>query len=139
MIYFFSTQFNNNSNKKIVQPIWVGLGWIFFFTHHGGLSQKIPSTRLMHTPNLFKKRLTNWYDYKNNSYHINDIIIIGKKFITIFKIIDCDYIYIWRIELKNSVFTSCLKPINTSSSIQWLVARVTYYNWCMIKIMFVIS
>ena len=31
---FFSTQFNNNSNKKIVQPMWVGLGWVglnFFF------------------------------------------------------------------------------------------------------------
>ena len=32
---------------------WVGLGWVeFFFTHHGGLGQKIPSTqqltRLMH-------------------------------------------------------------------------------------------
>ena len=26
---------------------WVGLGWIFF-THHGGLGQKIPSTQ----PNL---------------------------------------------------------------------------------------
>ena len=25
---FFSTQFNNNSNKKIVQPMWVGLGWV---------------------------------------------------------------------------------------------------------------
>ena len=24
---------------------WVGLGWVeFFFTHHGGLGQKIPST-----------------------------------------------------------------------------------------------
>jgi len=29
----------------------VGLGWVeFFFTHHGGLGQKIPSTRPMHTP-----------------------------------------------------------------------------------------
>ena len=37
---FFSAQFNNNSNKKIVQPMdstrpntthvgWVGLGWIY--------------------------------------------------------------------------------------------------------------
>ena len=53
---FFSAQFNNNSNKKKlsnpwVQPNpcglgWVGLGWIeFFLTHHGGLSQKIPSPR----------------------------------------------------------------------------------------------
>ena len=62
---FFSTQFNNNSNKKIVQPMgstrlnpthvgWVDLGWIyvmgwvrlnFFLTHHGGLGQKIPSTQ----------------------------------------------------------------------------------------------
>ena len=56
---FFSAQFNNNSNKiKLsnpwvqpdpTQPMWVGLGWVeFFLTHHGGLSQKIPSTR----PNL---------------------------------------------------------------------------------------
>ena len=30
---------------------WVGLGWVeFFLTHHGGLGQKIPSTRPMHTP-----------------------------------------------------------------------------------------
>ena len=29
---------------------WVGLGWVeLFLTHHGGLGQKIPSTRLMHT------------------------------------------------------------------------------------------
>ena len=28
-----------------------GLGWVeFFFTHHGGLGQKIRSTRPMHTP-----------------------------------------------------------------------------------------
>ena len=39
------------------QPMWVGLGWTyvmgwvglgwfeFFLTHHGGLGQKIPSTR----------------------------------------------------------------------------------------------
>ena len=39
---------------------WVGLGWTyvigwieFFFTHHGGLGQKIPSTRPMHTPRLW--------------------------------------------------------------------------------------
>ena len=38
-------------------PMWVGLdlynglGWVeFFLTHHDGLSQKIPSTRPMHTP-----------------------------------------------------------------------------------------
>ena len=56
--------------KKIIQPMsstrlnpthvgwvglmwWVGLGWIFFFTHHGGLGQKIPSTRPTHTPTNF--------------------------------------------------------------------------------------
>ena len=27
---------------------WIGLN--FFLTHHGGLGQKIPSTRPMHTP-----------------------------------------------------------------------------------------
>ena len=62
---FFFTQFNNNSNKKkIIQLMsltwlnpthvgWIGLdlcdglGWVeFFFTHHGGLDQKILSTRL---------------------------------------------------------------------------------------------
>ena len=33
------------------RPMWVGLGWVeFFLTHHGGLSQKILSTRPMHTP-----------------------------------------------------------------------------------------
>ena len=63
---FFSTQFNNNSNKKncpthgfnLTQPNPCGLdwayvmGWVeFFLTHHGGLGQKIPSTRPMHTPN----------------------------------------------------------------------------------------
>ena len=59
---FFSTQFNNNSNKKKmsnpwvnpdpIQPMWVGLdlcdglGWVeFFLTHHGGLGQKISLTR----------------------------------------------------------------------------------------------
>ena len=43
--------------KKINQPIWVGLdlcdglGWVeFFLTHYGGLGQKIPLTRPMHTP-----------------------------------------------------------------------------------------
>ena len=42
------------------RPMWVGLdlcdglGWVeFFFTHHGGLGQKISSIRPMHTP---KKR-----------------------------------------------------------------------------------
>ena len=30
---------------------WVGLGWVeFFLTHHGGLGQKFPSTRPIHTP-----------------------------------------------------------------------------------------
>ena len=64
---FFSTQFNNNSNKKKLsnpwvqpdptQPMWVRLGWVgldlydglswveFFLTHHGGLGQKIPLTQ----------------------------------------------------------------------------------------------
>ena len=66
----FSTQFNNNSNKKnclthgfnliqpnSTQPMWVGLdlcdglGCVeIFLTYHGGLGQKIPSTRPMHTP-----------------------------------------------------------------------------------------
>ena len=39
------------------RPMWVGLdlcdgsGWVeFFLTYHGRLGQKIPSTRLMHTP-----------------------------------------------------------------------------------------
>ena len=38
-------------------PLWIGwdlcdgLGWDeFFLTHHGGLDQKIPLTRPMHTP-----------------------------------------------------------------------------------------
>ena len=54
---FFSAQFNNNSNKKKFSNPWVqpdpcGLGWTyvmgwveFFMTDHGGLGQKIPSTR----------------------------------------------------------------------------------------------
>ena len=49
------------------RPMWVGLGWVgldlcdglgwveFFITHYGGLGQKIPSTRPMHTPKLHKK------------------------------------------------------------------------------------
>ena len=45
--------------------MWVGLGWIyvmgwvglnFFFTHHGGLDQKIPSTR----SNLTYAHLYHW-------------------------------------------------------------------------------
>ena len=70
---FFSTQFNNNSNKKKLsnpwvqpdptQPMWVGLGWtyvmgwveFFFFIHHDRLGQKILSTRPMHTPNFCLK------------------------------------------------------------------------------------
>ena len=53
--YFFSTQFNNNSNKKNcpthkfnpTRPDPRGLGWVeFFLTHHGGLGQKIPFTQL---------------------------------------------------------------------------------------------
>ena len=68
---FFSNQFNNNSNKKNyptdgfnpTQPNPYGLGWIGFdlcdgldwikkknLTHHGGLGQKIPSIRPIHTP-----------------------------------------------------------------------------------------
>ena len=32
-------------------PTHVRLGWVeFFLTYHGGLGQKIPSTRPMHTP-----------------------------------------------------------------------------------------
>ena len=55
---YFSIQFNNNNNNnnnKIfvqlmgsIRPMWVGLSWTyvmvwveFFFTHHGGLGQKI--------------------------------------------------------------------------------------------------
>ena len=49
------------------RPMWVGLdlcdglGWVeLFLTHHGGLSQKILSTRPMHTPNYkFKTKSTN--------------------------------------------------------------------------------
>jgi len=67
VIYFFPAQFNNNSNKKIFQPMGstrpdptgVGLGWTyvmdwveFFLTHHDGLGQKIPPIRPMHTPTL---------------------------------------------------------------------------------------
>ena len=53
--YFFSTQFNNNSNKKNcpthkfnpTRPDPRGLDWVeFFLTHHGGLGQKIPFTQL---------------------------------------------------------------------------------------------
>ena len=53
MIYFFSAQFNNNSNKKNcpthgfnpIQPNPCGLGWVglnFFLTHHDGLGKKKP-------------------------------------------------------------------------------------------------
>ena len=67
---FFSTQLIIIVIKKIVQPMdstqtnpthmgWVGLdlcdglGWVeFFLTHHGGLSQKILSTRPMYTPHI---------------------------------------------------------------------------------------
>ena len=65
---FFSTQFNNNSNKKncpthrfnSTQPNpthvgWIrldkcdGLSWVkFFLTHHDKLGQKISSTQSMH-------------------------------------------------------------------------------------------
>ena len=61
--FFFSTQFNNNSNKKKLSNPWVGLGrvglmwwvgfgWVGFLTHHNGLGQKISSTRpnLIYTP-----------------------------------------------------------------------------------------
>ena len=57
-IYIF-VQFNNNSNNKKNYPThgfnpihvgWVGLGCVgFFLTHHGGLGEKIPSIRPMHT------------------------------------------------------------------------------------------
>ena len=58
VIYFFLLNLiiivikKNLSNPWVqldpTQPMWVGLN--FFFTHHGGLGQKIPSTQPIHTP-----------------------------------------------------------------------------------------
>ena len=68
VIYFFLLNLIIIVIKKIVQSVgstrpnpthvgWIGLdlcdglGWVeFFLTYHGGLGQKIPSTRPMHTP-----------------------------------------------------------------------------------------
>ena len=56
------------------RPMWVGLdlcngsGWVeFFFTHHGGLGQKIPLTRPMHTPSFYLgNNLVSWMSKKQN-------------------------------------------------------------------------
>ena len=41
-----STRPNPNHVDWVGLDLCDGLGWVeFFFTHHGGLSQKIPSTR----------------------------------------------------------------------------------------------
>ena len=62
---FFSAQFNNKNcpthGFNPTQPNPCGLGWVglnFFLTHYGGLGQKIPSTRPMHTPNNMKWLIT---------------------------------------------------------------------------------
>ena len=69
--FFFSAQLNNNSYKKIIQPMgstrpnpthvgwvelmwWVGLGWIFCWPTMVGWvkkSSQSDTTQLMHTPN----------------------------------------------------------------------------------------
>ena len=45
------------------QPMWVSLGWVGlnFFNLSGGLSQKISSTRPMHTPNCHMALKLDYY------------------------------------------------------------------------------
>ena len=115
VIYFFLLNLIIIIIIKIVQPkgstrpMWVGLGWVeFFFTHHGGLSQKIPLTRPMHTPsfNVFIKTIFKICDdgspyslkpsFSTHSLQIYCLGLVGLVHNQFEPQTETPHIYIWR-------------------------------------------